>query len=322
MALFLVNDFKSLLSDVILGADFHNNIPRRGLKPKKFEFPRLIYHLKEINILPDLNNEKDNIILAINQSSLKADEKDFLKLYLTSILAYTDLRQFDTEQMKKQCSEFLSTYPKSEHYEYVEKVLFIRLETSKIGIGVSISSGYGILNGNISKYLKNQVPIGFDIDFGYNKFLIKTELSPSFTRHLKEFFEYKDYIWSTDSMSFMIHGNLNLSYVVLDNSKCRISPYLGIGTHGVNLTDDIDNMLFKPGLNVGVDLDWKFANTNFYGNFYETFDAVKDKTYWYLRFKLGYSQFNNADSRFIGSMLYSKIEIGFYSNPAKRIKNK
>lgn len=317
IALFLSENYSQLLKDVTERYDYHYFTRSRDFIRKKAEFPP---NLKEVDLLPELSKNEDNIILKINQSALGEDEKHFLELYLASILSHVNLRSFDTELMKERCQLFLTTFPASRYFDYVDKILYIRQKTMNFGIGAGVFSGYNILRGPVSDYFSNYMPLGASIELGYKKLIVKGDLSTSIFGNIRESFVFRNDKWANDSTPFLTDINANLAYVIYNRTKTRITPYVGVGSHGINLTANNDNIRFKPNLNCGIEVDWKFADDNSYDTYYDAFNSVNDKTYWHLRFRLGYSQYKISDDRFGGSMIYTKFELGFYSNPAKRIR--
>ncbi len=320
MALFLFGKYFILLNDVLEKNDFHYNLQIADYKRKKVSYPHsneaLSVFWMNYKLLEKLKLKEKIIKSEIKNSLLKPDEKDFLCLYFESILSYNNLKLFDTELMNSRADTFLGTYQNSPYCEYVNKVLNIKLETMKYGIGCGAFIGYNVMNGNISKHFKNSIPIGVGLEFGYSRYFIKSEVAFSLSSYLKEPFVYKENIWTTDSTFSLISGNVNFAYALFDNSHFRISPYIGIGTHRINISEEIDNMHFKPNFNIGLDFDWKFSEVNSYKSYFDTFDAAKNYTYNYLRLRFGYSYFNNEENRFSGSLVYIKIEIGIFSNPA------
>jgi hypothetical protein len=316
-ALFLANDYPSLLNDIVERLDCHYFYRSRDYKRAKIKFFWKIFNsnVGEIYFINDLDHERENIIDSINHSALDSDEKDFLKLYLASILLHQDLRRFDADQLNRDAEIFLEKYKNSKYSEYVENVIYIKLKPMNFGMGFGLFSGYNTLNGNISSYFKNNIPIGVNMELGYKRILLKGEFSASLSQHLKKSFDYKNNILTADSTHCLIDGSLNVGYALLDKTKYTLTPFIGIGRQSISLSKNID-MLFYSTLNFGVDLDWKYSNKIYFGIIYEG----QDKMSWHLRLRLGYTQLKNEDSRFNGSLIYTKIEIGFYSNTMKRIR--
>jgi hypothetical protein len=320
ISLFITGNFSILLNDISAGIDYHYNT--RSDNYKRHEFHLLTpgeYHEVD-DLLAILNRNVENINLMMNRSVLSDDELSFLDLYLKSILAYNDLRKFDTGKMKSDCHDFINNYPNSPYNEYVDKVLFIRLKTQNFGVGAGVFTGYNNLGGEISDYFRNFISVGVTLEGGYKRMLVKAEFAPSFSQDLRQTFNYKGNTWSADSTPFIINGNVNLGYVLYDTPKYRFTPYIGAGYNGARLADGI-NMQFQTGLNCGVEVDWKFAEDKRYGSYQEAFHSASNNTNWHLRLRLGYSKFQNRDSRFSGYLLYTKIVIGFFSNPSRKVKS-
>ena len=274
---------------------------------------------EETDIITVLNRNLENVNLLLSQAALSEGEQSFVQLYLKSILAYNDLRKFDTEQMKSDCQEFLTEFPESPYREYVESVLYIRRKTRNFGVGAGVFSGYNNMGGGISDYFRNYISVGVSLEGGYKRLLVKAEFAPSFSQELRQTFNYKGNIWSADSTPFIINGNANLGYVVYDSPKYRFTPYAGLGYNAARLADGI-NMQFRTSLNCGIEMDWKFAEDNRYNTYEEAFHSASNITNWHLRLRLGYSKFQNSDTRFGGYLLYTKVEIGFFSNPSRKVK--
>lgn len=316
---FLVGDYRSILDDVNEGRDFHSSLRYNGLSRDRYKVAKPAHRFTGLEWLEDVVKEKPSIVATIHQSTLNEDAKAFLVLYLTSIFAYSDLEAFDTVHMQKEVNDFLDTFPTSSYSRYTESVLYAEFETRKLGLGAGFFSGYALLNGNISDYFNSFIPIGGILELGYKKYLLKADISGSFSRSLKRSFEYKDNFWSSDSTLTVFNGTLNFAYIISDNAHYRVAPFIGVGTSGVNISSTEDNLVSRPNLNVGLDIDWKFSTYNSYGSYTEAFSTVKDKTYWYLRFSIGYSQLMHAEDHFHGGVFRTKLAVGFFSNPSKRV---
>lgn len=321
IAFIITGNFRMLLNDVAEGVDFHYNNRTKAYKhPDLHLLSQGEYH-EETDLIQVLNRNVEYIYSLLNKSILPDAEQSFVQLYIKSILAYNNLRKFDTEQMKSDCQNFLSQYPASPYSEYVEKVLYIQLKTSNIGFGAGVFTGYNNLGGGISDYFRNYVSVGVNVEGGFKKLLLKAEFAPSFSRELKQTFNYKGNIWSADSTPFIINGNVNLGYITYDSPKYRFTPFVGLGYNGARVADGA-NMQFRTSFNCGIEMDWKFAEDNRYSTYEEAFHSASSITNWHLRFRLGYSKFQNSDPRFNGYLLYTKLEIGLYSNPSRKIKTR
>lgn len=318
--LFLTGNFRILLSDVSEGLDYHYSSRPDNYKRKRINLLSPGEYQEETDMPALLSRNLENINLQLEQAMLADDELSFLKIYLKSIIAYTDLRKFNTEQMKDDCQEFINEFPNSEYRDYLDKVLFIRRKTQNFGMGAGVFAGYNNLGGNISEYFRNYLSVGVSVEGGYKRILLKTEFAPSFSRELRQTFNYKGNIWSADSTPFIINGNINLGYVTYDSPKYRFTPFVGAGYNGARVADGV-NMQFRTSFNCGVELDWKFAEDNRYNTYEETFHSAASITNWHLRLRLGYSKFQNSDPRFGGYLLYTKVEIGFFSNPSRKVKS-
>ena len=157
MSLFLVHAYRILLADVNNYVDFHSNdIPRNiNWKKKEYNYSTLGGFVPPVDtsIVKELVKDSAAIKFDIQQSSLQQLEKDFLYLYLQSILSYNDLEHFDTEAMNIKADTYIAAYKESPYINYVDTVLNIKLETKKVGIGAGFSTGCNIVDGSFSNYL-------------------------------------------------------------------------------------------------------------------------------------------------------------------------
>ena len=313
-------DFDGILYDVKNGFDYHYWIIDKKIKRPRVSSP----HYRHLNCYPSdalekVLPKKDSIISKIQESAHQPDEKDFLILYLKSIL---EEKEIIPEQMNRKCDDFLANHYDSEYALYVNRILNLEYKTRNIGFAAGVFFGYNFLGGNISNYIKPQMSIGGYFDIAYKRFILKPDIAFSIPRYNKNDFNYQDIIYSTDSTSSMVSGNLNLGYFLWDNSHFRVTPFLGIGKQALWISskgkEDIE---YKANFTIGAELEWKFFHStmdksrSYHSHFYNP----KDKANWSLFLRFGYSNLNFSDPLFAGSMFYIKVGIGFFQNPAKRV---
>jgi len=311
-------DFEGILKDVMEGFDYHHYITDKKIKRKSVRPP---HHTRlecyPVNVFEKVLQKRDSIITVLHESTLQPNEKDFLVLYLKTIL---EQKEIIPEQMNRECDAFLTKHPDSEYALYVNRILNIEYKTRDIGLGTGFFFGYHFLGGNISNYMKPPMSIGAYIDVAYKRFILKPDITVAPYRHNKKGFNYQDVTYTSDSSSFFISGNLNAGYILWDNSNFRVTPFLGIGKQTFAFGRGDARVIYKTNLNIGAEFEWKFSHFKippevYFAHFYNQ----KVKTYWALFLRLGYSNLNFSDPFFGGSMFYMKIGIGFNGNNAKRV---
>ena len=322
MGLFLINDYKTLLTDINEYLDFHaNDIPRDiKWKKKEYNYSTLMGFVPssvDTSIIKELMEDSARIKMNIKQSSIQPFEKDFLYLYLESILAYNDLEHFDTDAMNRKADVYTAAYKVYPYTNYVDTILNIKLHTRELGIGIGFSTGYNAVSGSFANYFNNSIPIAGNLEAGYKKYLLKGEAAGSFQQPVKKDFTYHNHTWAKDTaVVFFYNLNLNLAYVLIQHDFFDTSPFVGISDIVVSQKYD---MHFNPAFNIGIDFDWKFHKIKSYDSYYQAFYTKYHNAYEYVRFRCGYTQLKNEDSRFKGSLIYAKLAIGVYSRGAKRI---
>ena len=324
VALFFIHDYKMLFADVVEKIDFHCFDIPRDVKAKK---PVYFYYLSPFVSFPwidpdavkKLGEEKTEIKEDIDQSSLTRSEKDFLLLYLESILAYNDLERFDWDTMGSRSDAFVAGTADSIQKDYVNNILNMKMETRKFGAGFAFSTGMNFLSGNITHYFKTPISFGGQLEAGYKGFMLKMDLSESFPRHVRDTFSYRGVLLSKDSAGAFVFRNLSMAYNIIDNKEFRFSPFAGVCLPGISVSNKVSNT-YEPAVNVGFDLDWKFAEIKSYRSYSEIINNRFSNAYWFVRLQVGYTQLKNSDSRFNGNMVYLKFAVGTFSNRAKRLK--
>lgn len=322
IALFLIHDFKSLLDNIIEGFDYHYNFSTKHFKKINKKYLRFYFYNNIQSVtLQELQKESKNIIDSIKSTNLSNDEKEFLFIYLKSILSYVDLSKFNTDSMLIDIEKYLNKYPYSKYYDYTCNNLYIKYEKINFGIGIGFFSGYSIVSGKTSNYFNNYIPIGSTLEGEYFNFLIKCIVSPSIINHSKKSISYNNAIWPKGTKTFLANGSLNIGYSLYKTEKIKLCPYIGLGITGINLSNDKKRkaILYDPNFNIGIDYDWIFSTYNSYGNYYETFKTSKEENNFYLRFRLAYSYLNKKDKIYNGSLFRAQIELGAFSVFAKRI---
>ncbi len=318
ISLFIIGDFDEILVDIKHGLDFHYRMPKRVFKAK---FHRQLFLTNDFGLIQELDSQNELLIKEINQSNLQVDEKYALQLYLRSIMAYTNLKDFDVTQMLEDIAFFLNNYQNSDYAPFVDNVLNIKGKSSLWGFGVGLYSGSYINKGDVSTYIKDYIPIGANFDVGFKKLMLKIAISPSFNLMPRESFTYNGVNWSADSTIFAFNFSGSLGYKIIEGNKIRITPHLGLGRTSLHMNNS-SKLSFNSTFNYAVDIDWKFRKVNFFGNYYETFDSYRDKTNFYVRLRLGYSRLDHSDLRFQGDQIYFLIGLGVFSNPNIRLKSR
>jgi hypothetical protein len=320
--LLLARDFQSVLTDVREGRDFHYQMPRRTYPVAEgiFDIRRNGWtRLPAIGIwsvdYTGLINAREQIITDIRQSALADFEKEFLPIYIQSILL--PFNAAELPQLREAIRNYLQTYPDSPYSPYVDRVLNLEFKLGKLGTGMGVHLGLNLPFGQVNKTIPATLPIGTTYDLGYGRFVIKGigAFTPRVRLRQSTTFNGIDYVRDSTFWTTSLHGALGFS--VADNDKYKITPFFAAGRTNIHLGKTSD-VKYRGNTMFGIDFDWKFSRLRATDHYWAVWNTAVDETTFYLRTRFTYSQLNYSDARFEGSKYSVMVEIGFYERFAKQ----
>lgn len=339
--LFWMQDYSSIFEGIKKGQDYHNfNFVKKESKKPAF---KMLSVYGSDSLLPSLimlsSIKEKELIEQIQHSALSNEEKDFLHIYLTSILAYNNLAGFHADSIVNMSGRYIDKYPASVYNDYINENIRPDYTLSRFGIGGGFYSGYAFTMGNFNKYFTSGVPMGANIDVAYNRciFMINLFSIPSVVKKhfipLERTTANDTVTWGKGLFSSMSVASASLGVVVLNTYRFKIVPFGGVGTMGIsaaknefntNIMDkeEVLNMNLTPSYYTGINCEYKFKYIRSYTNYSEAFKSKLNKTYWYLKCMFAYVRQPDyiIKPEMRGSTLMFNVGIGTFSNVAVRKK--
>lgn len=332
---FITGNYNSIMDEVIDNKDFHNaRYLNKFHKQKKYKYLD-IYGSDSLTYLV-FNKVKRNATHLLNQiqsSTLSDDKKEFLALYLESIIHYNEFDIYPIDSLESQSSQYLAKYPNTEFNTYIVNRFIPNYKKSKIGFGAGFFSGYTLLTNNLLKTFTDGVPVGLNIDLSYYNIVLGINLSVSSTS-IRNSFDYKEGIWASDMIPNIASGKIGIGYGIPIKKNFKLIPFAGISginitaspnESNINLSEDESiqetvSVWKFPSAMAGISYEWKIRYLNSYDNLEESQLSQLKLKYWYLRFTLGYNnpQLGKLDNRFKGNVLFLNIGLGTFMNTVKK----
>lgn len=323
--LYWTQQYNKLLASMAI-RDSINNYPYRSIQ----HFDDLRFD-KQISPPNDLLQEKlyrrskDSILQLysfIDNSSLKKEDKDFLKIRLQYITSMSDYKPATRDSLNLSADRFLESYPNSSYNSFIRKYIRFEFVPSKWGFVFEFFSGYGILTKELNNTFFNPVPIGIAFDVYYKKFGFFLRDYIGFSKTKKDV-PYNNGIWEKGSQVRVFLPEASLGYVVLDNKIAKITPFAGFSGTAFLATDNDEEKnpeLKKAGLKftntytAGVNLDIKLGTSK------TEMVSFNEESYWFLRLRYGYNlpQFQKRYNGYNGAMHYITVGIGGFGRAIKR----
>ncbi|MBO4599356.1 MAG: hypothetical protein J5641_01325 [Bacteroidales bacterium] len=142
--------------------------------------------------------------------------------------------------------------------------------------GFSFDLGASFVGGNLSKYLRKGFALGFTGDMGIRRHFLTTMMLIGGSRCLDTIYHVSKEINDLYRGDRLTHLDFYIAYgyAVVDNSRTRLTPFVGYGWQNYSYTGD-DEVQHGPTdgcLHVGIDYHHNFSNyvefNEFLGSFY------------------------------------------------------
>ena len=134
--------------------------------------------------------------------------------------------------------------------------------------GMAVSCGFSGVGGNLHRYFSNGMGLGFYFDMGVRRHFLTFGFSFAGSRCRDTVYDIHSTpgndqdLWTGDRLAvldlFAAYG-----FSVLDNARCRLTPFVGYGLVGYFFTPEGDGSSFGPStgcLHAGVDFNMHFSN--------------------------------------------------------------
>ncbi len=250
---------------------------------------------------------QEDLVNSLQNAEISPIKKDFLILYFKAGFEedYTE-----NAKINAQADQFLTQYPNSKYEDFVRQNIRYKYSHSDWSFGYEIFAGYGIHKKGIADNFRNSIPLGFNIDAEFHKFIMNGRLTLGPSKTLKKI-KQNDIIWNKGSTATIVQPELSMGYLY-ENKSFKIYPFAGFTWITIDPSED-DTLDFPElkdlkisalGYNLGLNLDIKFnKKKNIFGSEYS-----------FIRFRYNYNltQFEANLSKYSGTI--HNITIGFGKN--------
>lgn len=177
------------------------------------------------------SHHKDSLVGNIMASALRADEKDFLAIYLGYILLKNESPHSVSDSLREETDMFLQNHPHSPYAEFVKKELRNHGRAlPNFGFGMAFSPAGGIfLTKELSNNFKNAYSLDLEFDFYFNRIAGFFRLGGGFGKTKVDIPVTSDSLmWKKGSRSGPLLIDGSIGYVLLDKRKTTLTPFAGI----------------------------------------------------------------------------------------------
>lgn len=213
-------------------------------------------------------NTKNIIIGNLYESELSDIDKDFLQLVFNSF--YTDEQNinYQQEDLNADADRFLSSYPDSKYESFVRNEIRYVFKTSDWAFGFELFTGNARLSGGLQQNFKNSAMLGVGFDVGYRNWMSYWRINMGFSNVKADSIKVDNIPWFSGNRADLLVPELSLGYKVLNNEKCEVVPFVGIGgtsftpsEAAINKDPVLADLSLGPKINylLGVNVDIKFA---------------------------------------------------------------
>ncbi len=337
-----LGNYSNLLKEIPDGRHFHNEKAQNKLF-KEDKYKLLTYYGKDSIMWEMLTKTYQRSYILnkkINESNLSASDKDFLKIYFESIIAYNRLNKTNKDTIYAHANNYLERYPESSYKNNINEWIAPHFKLSKFGYGGGFNAGYMGFNGDLGKIFSGGVSIGASVDISYSRVMLLMNFA-GMTVKTKASFILDDENWGRDFLVSNTVAHFCLGYNIINNHTNRLTPFIGIANTSFSTdknqnntavglddnTDDEKAVIYSFGSQAtptaGIVYDYKFHFFKGASEYDDLFKDNENKSFGYFRFKAGYNDplFYKLSSSLGGNALYFSIGIGTFIRPSIKIKS-
>ncbi len=129
------------------------------------------------------------------------------------------------------------------------------------GIGISLGLSTSILSKNLNTYFKNSlINFNFGFDFAYKKHYLFLNGIMGNTKVSKELL-INSQDWKTNQNTNFTIIDFSYGYAILDHSKIKLTPFLGLGITEFSVNKDKELRLVDYNVLAGINLYYKYKKT-------------------------------------------------------------
>ncbi len=259
--------------------------------------------------------------VSINNAELEEVEKEFLKLWLYSLLFTPD--EVDDEpamaEINTKATEFLETYAGNDYSDYTRRFIRYRFRPGDWGIGYEFFLGYNVFTGGLSNHFENRVAGGFAYDILYKEFTVSLRLNISSTKTTREVV-HRGVAWPEGIRGYVVGGDIALQYPAYQSRNMKLSPFIGIGGVGMGPSEaeikkypELDDFKEFSAFNYLAGLDFKLNSWN------KNINLSRDGGgYVGLRYTYYFPNYSRKNTLMDGNMHMVTLTFGGFGRPMKR----
>ena len=179
------------------------------------------------NLLRESSYSRAILQDSINQSTLDKIDKDFLSLFLLYLTAEDNV-DITQEILNDRADHFLALYPNNDFEGFIKKYIRHKMLKSNWGFVSEFFSGVGMPQGQLGDIYTNHAIFGVAFDMQYKDFVMYLRDYIGFS-HTKIDLPFSDGIWEKGSRADFIIPEVSLGYVLKENQRIKLTPFVGIG---------------------------------------------------------------------------------------------
>ncbi len=307
---FWASDFRAILNPAYLEStdtlDYRNAVP----PPRDL----LLEDLRDL-----LNPRRRELQAAIRSAPLRADESEFLLLFLEALLA--DRREPEAQNVLNEGSDdFLARFGDSPYAPFVRRDIRYVVRENRVGHGFTIGVGAGAMTGSLGNLFSANGALDLGYDLGIRQ-LIGTldgvfffRLSAALSGKVRSAFSYNG-DWTEGSKQDVIAPEASLGLVAFESDLVQVLPFAGLSGIMVSPPPDaggngsgsleLDLLSWSAGLNA----DWKIGAG----------EGINRGSFFLIRTRLSFfSAFPRTDRRFNGNFVTFTIGFGIFGRTVQR----
>jgi hypothetical protein len=275
------------------------------------------------------SDNSDQLYAQIRLSQCSDIEKEFLELYLRSILLDYKDYAIQRDELNQKANEFLLKNGDNQFSDFVRNNIRYQWEKTNFSIGGSLFGGAGFYTSEMNRYFSFGALLGTEININFWR--VNSYFRYYFgSGKAQTTFDYDNITWNKNQKIYSGSSEISIGFTLIDYEKIKVSPSYGISWLTISQNNEYESTKnnqkdpsIKIGTNqiVGINLFWGAFKTKqgINSRFYQT--EIDDAIF---RLRIGYAvsdHHSNYDSRFkFSDYLVADIGVGFLIQPRKRIK--
>ncbi|HEY5391854.1 MAG TPA: hypothetical protein VIJ57_07060 [Hanamia sp.] len=323
--LYWTQQYNELLKSISVTDSLNNQRFNRIGYDDDLRFDKKIQPAQDLLFSKLYERSKDSILQLdtfIDNSSLKDEDKDFLKLNLLYLIKAGSSRATARDSLNVSADKFLEEFPASKHVSFIRKYIRAEYVPSKWGFVFEFFSGYDILTKELKDHFTNAVPIGVAFDIYYKKWALFLRDHIGLNKTSIDI-PYNNGVWEKGSQVRVYLPEASVGYVALENKILKLTPFAGISstdfsptTVDQNSNSNLKNaeLKFTTTWSAGLNVDIKIGRSK------TPMVSYNEESYWFLRVRYGYNlpQFQNKYDGYSGAIHYITVGVGGFGRAIKR----